>query len=203
MDASAFSRDRLLLSCESNQRPFGSWPLRPRTQKKPTTAITEPDRENGGIPAGFPKSIVSPTAWTGADFENDPGRERYTLSLNDVQINELEQACHNFKGTFVRKLHCRPCCSFFFSMMTECVMVWVDADLFWNRSRPFPRIRFSRVIPTSDIGRQAENLGHGGHQWGRLFPHPRTRSAAVLERNERRPLSWYLSVYRWETRSPR
>jgi hypothetical protein len=69
------------------------------------TTITKPDQENSGIPAGFPKSIVSPTAWTGADFENDPGRERYTLRLNEAQIKELEQACRNFKGMFVRKLH--------------------------------------------------------------------------------------------------
>jgi hypothetical protein len=82
--------------------------------KKPATSITESSRENGGIPAGFPKLIVSPTAWTGADFENNLGRERYTLKLNEALINELEQACDNFKGTLVRKLGWRPYCSSFF-----------------------------------------------------------------------------------------
>jgi hypothetical protein len=68
------------------------------------TTIVEPDRENRRMPAGFPKLIVSPTAWTGVDFENDPGTERYTLRLDEAQVKELEQACHTFKGAFVRKL---------------------------------------------------------------------------------------------------
>ena len=52
------------------------------------------------MPAGFPKSIVSTAAWTGADFENGPGLERYTLRLDEAQITELEQACQTFKGKF-------------------------------------------------------------------------------------------------------
>jgi hypothetical protein len=90
-------------------------------------AITQPDRD---IPAGFPKSIISPTAWTGADFdfEHDPSQERYRLTLNEAQIMELEQACHNFKGSLVR-----PCAEDLtahpFSMMTECRMLCADADL--------------------------------------------------------------------------
>jgi hypothetical protein len=67
--------------------------------------IAERDRMNNSLPAGFPKTVVSPTAWTGADFENDPSRERYTLTLNQAQIMELEQACHNFEGTFVQSPH--------------------------------------------------------------------------------------------------
>lgn len=63
----------------------------------PRAAIREPDRENNFVPSGFPKSIISPTAWTGADFANDTGRQRNTLTLNDAQITELEQACDNFK----------------------------------------------------------------------------------------------------------
>jgi hypothetical protein len=101
MDSNPFSRDRLLLTCESNQKPFEIWPLRLRLFKTPRAAIPEPDHENNRVPAGFPKSIISPTAWTGADFANGLGRQRYTLTLNDAQITELEQACNNFKGAFI------------------------------------------------------------------------------------------------------
>jgi hypothetical protein len=78
-------------------------PLKPRAQKKWSMTITEPNRDKS-IPAGFPKSIISPTAWTGANFnfEHDPSQERYRLTLNEAQIMELEQACHNFKGSLVR-----------------------------------------------------------------------------------------------------
>lgn len=68
------------------------------SHKKQIATVAERDRMNNSLPAGFPKTVVSPTAWTGADFENDPSRERYTLTLNQAQIMELEQACHNFEG---------------------------------------------------------------------------------------------------------
>ncbi|PMD57402.1 Clavaminate synthase-like protein [Hyaloscypha bicolor E] len=58
--------------------------------KGPATATT--------LPAGFPKSIVSPTAWTGTDFDNDQNQERYILVLNEGDVKELEQACRNFEG---------------------------------------------------------------------------------------------------------
>jgi len=50
------------------------------------------------LPTGFPKSIVSKTAWTGVDINNDPAPERYTLTLNQHQIAEVEQACRKFQG---------------------------------------------------------------------------------------------------------
>lgn len=63
---------------------------------KPLPAILEPNRKNSGIPTGFPKCIVSPTAWTGADFENGEGRERYSLVLDEAEVVEIEQACDKF-----------------------------------------------------------------------------------------------------------
>jgi hypothetical protein len=70
----------------------------PATRKIPATAINEHGRENCSLPAGFPKSIASPSAWTGADFENDQSRERYSLLLTDAHVAELEQACHKVEG---------------------------------------------------------------------------------------------------------
>jgi hypothetical protein len=102
MDPNLFSRSRLLLSCESSQYPLGLLRLRLRCRKTPATAIGETGRENCSLPAGFPKSIASPTAWTGADFENDQSQERYSLLLNEAYITELEQACHDFEGMLVR-----------------------------------------------------------------------------------------------------
>jgi hypothetical protein len=66
--------------------------------KKPRAAITESACANSSIPAGFPKSIASSTAWTGIDFENGPEKERYSLILNKAQIAELEQACLEFES---------------------------------------------------------------------------------------------------------
>ncbi len=55
------------------------------------------------MPAGFPNSIVSSTTWSGVDFDNDTDRKRYTLSLNEAQILELEQACSKFNGMLLWK----------------------------------------------------------------------------------------------------
>jgi hypothetical protein len=54
-------------------------------------------RKNG-IPAGFPTSVVSSAAWTGSDFENGQGRERFTLALDEFDLKEIEQACKKFQG---------------------------------------------------------------------------------------------------------
>ncbi|KAH6723798.1 hypothetical protein BKA61DRAFT_664521 [Leptodontidium sp. MPI-SDFR-AT-0119] len=55
------------------------------------------DDQRSILPAGFPKSIASETAWTGTDIKNNPTPERYTLTLNKDQIAELEQACRKFQ----------------------------------------------------------------------------------------------------------
>jgi hypothetical protein len=54
------------------------------------------------LPAGFPSSIVTPAAWTGADFENGQNQDRYILILHEGDVKELEQACRNFQGMFVQ-----------------------------------------------------------------------------------------------------
>lgn len=102
MDPDTLSTDRLLLSCESIQHLFGPSRLRRRNGKIPSAATNEAGRENCSLPPGFPKSIVSPTAWTGADIENDPSQERYSLIFNEADIEELEKACEYFKGMFAR-----------------------------------------------------------------------------------------------------
>ncbi|PVH70324.1 Clavaminate synthase-like protein [Cadophora sp. DSE1049] len=68
--------------------------LRP---KVPGATVQTGDQTNT-LPAGFPKSVVSPTAWSGADIKKDPSPERYTLTLTQDQITELEQACSKFQG---------------------------------------------------------------------------------------------------------
>ncbi|KAG9239331.1 hypothetical protein BJ875DRAFT_365839 [Amylocarpus encephaloides] len=53
--------------------------------------------QRGTIPPTFPNSIVSPTAWSGADLELDLDQQQYCLLLDELQIAELEQASRNFK----------------------------------------------------------------------------------------------------------
>lgn len=65
----------------------------------PNRVSVECDRGKLGLPTRFPKSIISPTAWTAADFENDSNRERYTLALDADQIEEIEQACRHFNAS--------------------------------------------------------------------------------------------------------
>ncbi|KAG4442198.1 hypothetical protein IFR05_002308 [Cadophora sp. M221] len=60
-------------------------------------ATVPADSERNTLPAGFPKSIVSETAWTGTDIKNDPTPERYILTLNQDQVAELEEACRKFR----------------------------------------------------------------------------------------------------------
>jgi hypothetical protein len=70
-------------------------------------ATAKHDGENCSLPAGFPKVIVSPTAWTGADFNNSHGQERYILILSEGEVKELKQACRKFEGMFAHEcLYC-------------------------------------------------------------------------------------------------
>jgi len=57
-----------------------------------------------GIPKGFPKVIVSPSAWTGVDFSDESQRERCNLVLDESYIKELEQACMKFEGLSSSKI---------------------------------------------------------------------------------------------------
>lgn len=60
------------------------------------------------MPSDFPKTIKSPATWRGSDFKDGSvGQDQYTLSLNDAQIREVEQACDYFSGI----LHHYPSCS--------------------------------------------------------------------------------------------
>jgi hypothetical protein len=109
MDPNPFSRDRLLLSCESNQISFWSKTTKSAAAKEPKSATTEFDRGKGGIPAGYPKSIASPTAWSGADFEEGEKCGRCSLILDETEIEELEEACRKFKGKLdVEPVYCFP-----------------------------------------------------------------------------------------------
>jgi hypothetical protein len=60
--------------------------------------------DNNSLPAGFPKSIASPTAWSGAELTHDRDAERYSIALTDVHISEIEKACNGFKGESIDKL---------------------------------------------------------------------------------------------------
>lgn len=104
MDPIAFSRERLLLACESRLILSSLRLLSLRNEKNPIPSLPEPAQDSS-IPAGFPQSIVSPAAWTGADFENGEGRGHYSLALDDAQVREIEQACEKFKGSLLLKMH--------------------------------------------------------------------------------------------------
>jgi len=65
---------------------------------RPKLATVPASDQVNTLPAGFPKFVVSPTAWSGADIKNDPSPERCTLILTQDQITELEQACSKFQG---------------------------------------------------------------------------------------------------------
>ncbi|KAL2075195.1 hypothetical protein VTL71DRAFT_137 [Oculimacula yallundae] len=55
-------------------------------------------RQKDTLPTGFPNSVISATAWTGADTKDDIAPERYIIPLNNDQIAELEQACSKFQA---------------------------------------------------------------------------------------------------------
>jgi len=117
MDPITFSRKRLFLACESRLIPSSLRLLSLRSGKNPVPTLPEPDRDSC-IPAGLPQSIVSPTAWTGADFENGEGRQRYSIALDDAQIREIEEACEKFKGPLIPKLRLNS--ASLFLMMSDC-----------------------------------------------------------------------------------
>ena len=48
------------------------------------------------VPAGFPESIDAEMAWTGAQFQGQPGLYRY--ELNEEQVAELENAATEVEG---------------------------------------------------------------------------------------------------------
>jgi len=60
--------------------------------------VSESDHRRHYIPAGFPEKITSPMVWSGTDFQNDA--RRYSITLNESQIIEIEAAYQHFEGTF-------------------------------------------------------------------------------------------------------
>lgn len=50
------------------------------------------------LPAGFPKQLNTPSAWTGEDLKDDPSK--YIVELSTEDIAEAEQAVKSFQGTF-------------------------------------------------------------------------------------------------------
>jgi hypothetical protein len=57
---------------------------RKETEQLPTT-----------LPDGFPSALASTLVWEGKDIEQ---REDWILKLTEEQLDELDQALHNFKG---------------------------------------------------------------------------------------------------------
>ncbi|KAG0645687.1 Taurine hydroxylase SAT17 [Hyphodiscus hymeniophilus] len=59
-----------------------------------TKSSSSTNRDNG-VPAGFPKAIVSPSVWSGKDLVDE--MRRYALTLEESHIKEIEQACKRFR----------------------------------------------------------------------------------------------------------
>ena len=61
----------------------------------PSVSNTQVQVDSSGLPLGFPQSVNSKLAWTGADFTNP---EEYILHLSPQDIEEVEAALVFFKG---------------------------------------------------------------------------------------------------------
>lgn len=57
------------------------------------------------VPTGFPPQLDSSLVWEGKDVEK---RSDWAYQLNDSQLDEIDAALHNFKGTHIEKLVREP-----------------------------------------------------------------------------------------------